>query len=160
QWRKRVEALGARELDILLLEVAYAHVVEARISEHTRQRVLALDALGPAADDYAQLALVIHPLVTTRPYDRQPGGHQGGGRLEKEERLVRGIPVHLFGVCAVIPTDPDDFGRQAGHQQRQAGDRDRTGRGDRTLPRLAIEGIGDVAFDAGVTRNATFEKAD
>src|SRR4029077_5370762 len=59
---ERVEALGASELDILVLQIARGHVVNAGVAENIGTNILiGCQLVAFFSDDNAELAFVVHP---------------------------------------------------------------------------------------------------
>src|SRR5258708_9704006 len=121
---KSIEALGARPLAVGLLHVAHGDVVEAGDARH---RGGALGLARPAqllADHDAQLRLVVDL--------RGDGGagkidglavpDQRRGRLDEDERRLRGLPAHLFRVVVVVLADREDLAADAPRQKLHLGD--------------------------------------
>ena len=79
--RERVEALGARVLHVLGLQLARGHVVEAGDAEHVVHRVGGFDARRAAADHHRHLRLVIDAAGPRRDANRLLRADDGRRRL-------------------------------------------------------------------------------
>src|ERR1041385_5774609 len=94
---KRIEALAARELDVLLLQVARGDVVAAGEAEDDVAPRIARDVLRLPAEDENELALVVDALRLRRPDDGPVRRQQRARRPEKNERRPGGPVARVFG---------------------------------------------------------------
>ena len=62
-----------------------------------------------AADDDAELGLVVDATDTGRQQDRPAGPDHGRGRLDEDQRLSRQRLVQLGRMILVVQTDADDL---------------------------------------------------
>src|ERR1700676_4013092 len=105
-----VEALPARELYIRLLNVARRDVVETRITKDVSERIFGIAQMRTApADHNRELAFMLNALRILRKHDGLFRSDDGGGRLEKHERLFGNFVAELRGVGRIIAPDADDF---------------------------------------------------
>ena len=112
-----VEALAARELHVLALDVARRDVARARVPEDVRQRVGRRDVLGAPGDDDGELGLVLDLRALGRAEDRAARFEQRRRRLEEQHGLGRRLGPHLPGVRRVVAPDAHDLRRRDGAEQ-------------------------------------------
>ena len=110
---ERVEALGARELHVLLLEVARGHVARARVPEDVAR------ARSARATLFARLPMTTASSAScsTRALSggrtiAPPGPSERRRRLQEEQRLGRHLVAELLGVRRVVAADADDLRRR------------------------------------------------
>ena len=111
-----VEALGARILHVLRLQLARGDVVEAGDAEHVVHRVGGLDVRGALADHHRHLGFVLDAAGPRRNPDLVVGTDHRALRLEEHQRLGGQLLVHLGRVILVVQADADDDRR---HHRRE-----------------------------------------
>src|ERR1043165_2079599 len=145
---KRIEALAARELDVLFLQVARGDVVAAGEAEDDAAPRIARDVLRLPAEDEDELPLVVDALRLRRPDDGSGRRQQRARRLEKDDRLRRRLVAELFGVLRIVAPDADDLARQHRWQQRGGGDEDAIVRRVAEVERI-VAGVADEVLVVG-----------
>ena len=123
--QKRVEALAARELHVLLLQIARGDVVGAGEAEDDAAPVVAADVARGLADDDGQLPFEIDALRLRRADDRAVRSEHGGRRFQKNDRLGRRFVAELLRVLGVVAADGDDLRRRHRREKLGIGERDR-----------------------------------
>src|SRR5690606_13493337 len=108
---ERVEALRARPLAVLLLQIACGDVADAGVAVDRIERLLALRPADRATDHDTELGLVLDALALLRQHDRLARSHDRRGRLQEQERLCRRLVAELLRVSGVVPPDADDLRR-------------------------------------------------
>ncbi len=105
-----VEALAAGPLAVALLEVAGGDVVDADVAADEGADVLGgAQVAAAAADDDAELALVVDAAGEGGHADDAVGSEEGGWGLEEEEGLFGDLVAELGGVVAVVAADAEDL---------------------------------------------------
>src|SRR5262245_57074447 len=96
--RERIEALGARVLDVLLLQLAGGDIAQAGDAEDVMGRIGGAHARSRPADDDGHLRFVIDAARPGRGANRFLGADDRRRRLQEHERLGGQRLVHLGGV--------------------------------------------------------------
>ena len=112
-----VESLGARPLPVDPLQVARGHVVAAEEPQDALGGLRGRRHVRSASDDHAQFAFVVDAADALGNRDALAGADDGGGRLDEDHRLERGLVAHLGDVVLVVQADADHLGGGHGAQQ-------------------------------------------
>ena len=115
-----VGRLAARPLAVGELQVARADVVDADVAADVVERVALGDAAAGAADDDAELGLVVDLGALGRQDDRLARADERVRPLGEQQRRRRQVGALLLRVVAVVQPDADDL--------RRTIDRERHGR--------------------------------
>ena len=119
-----VEAFAAGPLAVGLLDVAGGDVVDADVAANVGADVfVGADLVAAAADDDAELALVVDAVGEGGHADDAVGGEERGWRLEEEERLFGDFVAELGGVVAVVAAYAEDLGGSDGREEVEVGER-------------------------------------
>ena len=107
-----VEALAARELHVLLLQVAGGDVVRAGEAEDDAAPVAARMLRAALPMTMASSPFEVDALRLRRPDDRPVRWQNSARRFQKNDRLGRRLVAELLRVLRVVAADGDDLRRR------------------------------------------------